>query len=69
MPLTATSSTNLDATVSACKPFIDGLADAGIIEDDDQMEKIIATHEKLKGKRGEKPQGYTRIQIEEMACQ
>ena len=57
---------DLDATISACKPFIDGLVDAGILEDDDQVEKYIATHEKLSGRRGEKPQGYTLIQIERM---
>lgn len=57
---------DLQATISACKAFVDGLADAGIIEDDDQVKKIVATHEKLKGRRGEKPQGYTRIQIERM---
>lgn len=57
---------DLDATISACKPFIDGLVDAGILVDDDQVKKYVATHEKLKGKRGEKPQGFTRIQIEAM---
>lgn len=55
---------DLDATISACKPFIDGLVDAGILVDDDQVQKITATHEKLRGKRGEKPQGFTQIQIE-----
>lgn len=57
---------DLDATISACKPFIDGLVDAGILVDDDQVQKYIATHKKLRGKRGEKPQGFTRIQIEAM---
>ena len=55
---------DLDATISACKPVNDGLVDAGILADDDQVQKITATHAKLKGKRGEKPQGFTRIQIE-----
>lgn len=57
---------DLDATISACKPFIDGIVDAGILVDDKQIEKITATHYKIKSKRGEKPQGYTRIQIEVM---
>ena len=57
---------DLDATISACKPYIDGLVDAGILVDDNQVQKIIATHEKMRGKRGEKPQGFTRIQIEAM---
>lgn len=58
---------DLDATISACKPFIDGLVDAGILVDDDQVQRITATHEKLRGKRGEKPQGFTRIEIEVMS--
>lgn len=58
---------DLDATISACKPFIDGLVDAGILVDDGQVQKITATHEKLRGKRGEKPQGFTRIEIEVMS--
>ena len=37
-----------------------------LIVDDEQIEKITATHYKIKSKRGEKPQGYTRIQIEVM---
>ena len=57
---------DLDATISACKPFIDGLVDAGILVDDNQVTRYVATHEKLRGKRGEKPQGFTRIQIEAM---
>ena len=60
---------DLDATISACKPFIDGLVDAGILIDDNQVVKITATHEKLKGKRGEKLQGFTRIVIEELTPQ
>ena len=57
---------DLDATISACKPFIDGLVDAGILADDDQVQKITVTHEKLASRRGERAQGFTRIQIEEM---
>lgn len=54
---------DLDATIAACKPFFDGLVDAGILADDSQVQKITATHQKLRGKRGEKPQGFTRIEI------
>ena len=57
---------DLDATISACKPYLDGIVDAGILVDDDQIQKITATHTKIQGKHGEKPQGYTRIQIEEI---
>ena len=56
---------DLDATISACKPFIDGLVDAGILVDDDQVQKITATHEKLPSKRGHQAKGFTRIHIEE----
>ena len=31
-----------------------------------KIEKITATHYKIKSKRGDKPQGFTRIQIEVM---
>lgn len=55
---------DLDATISACKPFIDGIVDAGVLVDDSQVKKITATHEKIRAKRGSKPQGFTRIQIE-----
>lgn len=55
---------DLDATISACKPFIDGLVDAGLLVDDDQVQKITATHEKLRGKRGDRPQGFTRMTLE-----
>lgn len=57
---------DLDASIAAAKPFFDGLVDAGILVDDKQIQKITATHEKLRGKRGEKPQGFTRMQIEAM---
>ena len=55
---------DLDATISACKPFIDGIVDAGVLVDDDQVQRIVATHEKLHSKRRQKAQGYTRIEIE-----
>lgn len=58
---------DLDATISACKPFIDGIVDAGLLEDDDQVQKITATHEKLHSRGGVKQLGYTVIEIEELA--
>ena len=54
---------DLDGTISAVKPMIDGLADAGVLEDDDQVQMITATHEKLRGRRNEKPTGYTVLTI------
>ena len=57
---------DLDATVSACKSFIDGLTDAGIFLDDKQIVKIIATHQKMVVPKGEKWPGLTTITIEEV---
>lgn len=58
---------DLDGSISATKPFWDGIVDAGLLVDDDQIVKIIATHEKLKGKRGTKPEGFTRMTITALA--
>lgn len=57
---------DLDGTISAVKPMIDGLADAGLIRDDDQIVKITATQEKLRSTRRERATGYTRLTIEEL---
>src|SRR5690606_41748921 len=57
---------DLDGTLSACKPMIDGLVDAGIIYDDDQVQRLIVTHEKLKTRKHVKPTGWTRFVIREM---
>ena len=57
---------DIDASISACKPFIDGLADAGVIRDDRQIVKLIGTHEKMVQKKGGKLPGRTIITIEEM---
>ena len=57
---------DLDGTLSACKPMIDGLVDAGIIYDDDQVQRLIVTHEKLKTRKHVKPQGYTVFRIREL---
>ena len=56
---------DLDATVAATKPFLDGLVDAGLLVDDDQVRRLTATHEKLRpAKRGDRPQGYTIMTLE-----
>lgn len=57
---------DLDATVSAAKPFLDGLTDAGIFRDDRQIKKIIATHGRMEQKKGGQLPGRTVITIEEM---
>lgn len=57
---------DLDATISASKPFLDGLTDAGIFHDDRQIKKIIATHGRLLQKKGGKLPGRTTITIEEV---
>jgi hypothetical protein len=39
--------------------------DACLLVDDDQVQRITATHEKLHpAKRGDKPQGFTRLRVE-----
>lgn len=57
---------DLDATISATKPAVDALADAGLIYDDDQVAMITATHEKLTSTRRHKPTGFTTLTITEM---
>lgn len=57
---------DLDGTVAAVKPMIDGLADAGVIEDDDQVVKITATHERLPATKTSRPSGYTILTITEL---
>lgn len=55
---------DLDATISGAKALLDGVVDAGVLADDDQVVKIIATHTKL-------PKGadeYTRMTFREMAA-
>ncbi len=37
---------DLDGTLGACKNFLDGLADAGIIKDDQQVVELRVTHGK-----------------------
>ena len=44
--------------------YLDGIVDAGVLVDDDQVQRIVATHEKLYSKRRQKAEGYTRIEIE-----
>ena len=56
---------DLDATVAASKSFLDSLQDVGIIVDDKQIVKIIATHQKMVVPKGEKWPGITTITIEE----
>lgn len=58
---------DLEATIAACKPYVDGIVDAGVLYDDDQVKKITATHEKLTARRKEKPIGFTRFVITEMS--
>lgn len=57
---------DLDATLSAAKGCLDGLVDGGILVDDRQVSRITVSHEKLKGKRGEKPVGCTTVTIREI---
>lgn len=57
---------DLSATHGACKAFEDGLIDAGVMVDDRQVEIIVITHEKIRGKRNERPQGYTTIHVAEL---
>ena len=58
---------DLDATLSACKPMIDGIVDTRLLADDRQVTRITVLHSKLAGKRGERPQGWTDITLEELA--
>ena len=58
---------DLDATLAACKPMIDGIVDTRLIADDRQVARITVLHEKLTGKRGERPQGWTDITLEALA--
>lgn len=57
---------DLDATISAVKPMVDGVVDAGVLVDDDQIVKITATHEKLRSTRKNQAAGYTVLTIREM---
>jgi Holliday junction resolvase RusA-like endonuclease len=57
---------DLDGTISAAKAAIDGLADAGLIYDDDQVAKITATHEKLPARKRECVAGFTVLTVEPM---
>lgn len=56
---------DLDASISACKPMIDGLVEAGLLQDDRQMVKITATHEKVTKADDAALTGETIITIEE----
>lgn len=38
---------DLDATIAACKPHIDGLVEAGVLVDDRIITRISATHERV----------------------
>lgn len=57
---------DLDATISAVKPFVDGIVDAGILADDRQIVRITATHEKLPSSRKIRASGYTELTIREI---
>lgn len=63
----ARSLPDLDGTISACKGLIDGLVDAGVLYDDDQIQRITASHERLGVTRKERPTGYTIFTITEIA--
>lgn len=56
---------DLDATISACKAFLDGVVDAGIMIDDSQVVRIVATHEKLKSNRKARADGFTALTFRE----
>lgn len=56
---------DLDASISACKPMIDGLVEAGLLLDDRQMVKIVATHERVAKESPVAKDGQTVITIEE----
>lgn len=49
---------DLEATIAGNKAHVDGVVDAGILYDDDQVRMIVATHEKLAKGEGD---GYTRM--------
>lgn len=53
---------DLEATIYGCKALTDGVVDAGVLEDDDQIRCIIATHERLP--KGETE--YTRMTFRAM---
>ena len=53
---------DLDASISGAKALLDGVVDAGILADDDQVARIIATHEKLPKHEPE----YTRLTFTEL---
>lgn len=57
---------DLDGTIAAAKPMIDGIVDAGILYDDDQVQRMTASHERLGITRKERPTGYTIIEIQEI---
>lgn len=57
---------DLDGSISAAKSFIDGIVDARIIYDDDQVQLITASHERLPVTRRHRPTGFTVMQIEEL---
>lgn len=58
---------DLDATISAAKSLIDGIVDARILYDDDQVQLITASHERLEVTRTYRPAGFTVMQIEELS--
>jgi len=53
---------DLDASISGAKALLDGVVDAGILADDDQVARIIATHEKLPKGEAE----FTRLTFTEL---
>lgn len=55
---------DLDATISGCKSLMDGIVDAGVLEDDDQIVRITATHERVAKGQPE----YTRMTFREVAA-
>ena len=57
---------DIDATSSAAKAFLDGVVDAGILYDDDQVVRWTVTHEKLPSRPKAPAQGFTTITITEI---
>lgn len=57
---------DLDGTISSAKNMIDGLVEAGLIYDDDQVKLLTASHERLPITRKHRPTGYTVFTITEL---
>ena len=56
---------DLDGTISSVKSMLDGIVDAGLMDDDSKVVKITATQEKLKVTKKSKPTGHTILTIAE----